>query len=1261
MLCLIYYGGNDMNKEELYDTPGMLELMLIMQNTMREEFIIVKHDIQHLKFISGNMDQEGFKEIQGYAETLENLVEKSQKHLWEVFTSYFKEENKDRSVQHRELTLQSTVYRFNNLRVSYMKTLDLISNELDFLHKTIAEHLYSLPPMIDPIRRYKRKIDKDELTVLMNILQSYSAHFNKLLEPFKNADNKKTTDKLSGNKPPLIFVDYSASTKLSNAKLDKKIYNILNLQDEESSKVDSSLTGFIKLPYWAIKITEYTSAIAHEIVHLYLHQAKNENTLKFLKDDLYDALARTSSKNGHGHGLPSTWSCALHSFTEELLVDLIAFFVAGPAYYFTLFMQGTARYPGHYNIIRKSTLMYARIMVLTQVFKDLLQKSNLKISEEFIKEVNNQEYKERPQNPAKIELKYKKDLEKLGIKNHGNNLIEEIESNNVFVINKMLYAAEKYINYILNEHKKIANGNEKTKSEARSFTLLQKDILERSIADKILGFLHNSLFINDEIRKKRIKMLLQKIKKETNKENKEKYALLSNTTLKSKFYYRLLKDYSLRLITQNSNQKLYTGEGQKFYNILMNLENILTTFNNNKDNEEDKQIKLQNSVIGHTIKKDNNHPNNKPDKYEYYYLIPEYLWENTLMNINLFVLNQKNIANKNSNAKEHSSVDALWYDTRLPKLQIARILAIKERRDLFSIENNNSKNKENLIITGIKEWLFTKVDWKTTYEKSKIMVIADTLKEYEELLDELLKLNSKEEIEKSLAEKANKLNSLTQDINAFVESKPTLIVTNEEKKELCGLINNVISKSDELIEKIKDQNKNKDAILKIKKKFKSICIADTLKEYEELLDELLKLNSKEEIEKSLAEKANKLNSLTQDINAFVESKPTLIVTNEEKKELCGLINNVISKSDKLTKKIEATDNNKDIILKTREKLKKIQPELCVKNFNTNIVQTFNHLIKEKMSQDGANIKTGFVLGDYDFIIELDEASTRKDINWPPAVYNDNNKELITNYSYREYIVEKIELGNQSNVKKGGEEDGSKVKKEENEKGDQSDAKKDEKEPYILQFIKFKTKNDDNLDKKWLKHLIFKLLKDGFEVYLSNSWNIIFVKIPITKFHNGKDVLSKKDFESEFLAMFENINQDSDYIEDIQSYIVLPCADDLNCECIKDIDINILNMKSIVKTSGAIESKTEYTETKIKNVIKSIKNDVSSIKKDEAYFTLGIIDYIINWGGIKLCNAIKIAILLINRLTSLEYKHISTLTSISVLDSNKDSDSTKQKR
>ncbi len=1143
-----------MNKEELYDTPGMLELMLVMQNTMREEFIIVKHDIQHLKFISGNMDQEGFKEIQGYAETLENLVEKSQKHLREVFTSYFKEGNKVQPVQHKKLTLQNTVYRFNNLRVSYMKTLDLISNELDFLHKTIAEHLYSLPPMIDPIRRYKRKIDKDELTVLMNILQSYSAHFNKLLEPFENADNKKTTDKLSGNKPPLIFVDYSASTKLSNAKLDKKIYNILNLQDEESSKVDSSLTGFIKLPYWAIKITEYTSAIAHEIVHLYLHQTKDKNTLKSLKDDLYDALARTSSKNGHGHGLPSTWSRALHSFTEELLVDLIAFFVAGPAYYFTLFMQGTARYPGHYNIIKKSTLMYARIMVLTQVFKDLLQKSNLKISEEFIQEINNQEYKERTQNPTKIERKYKKDIEKLGIKkeNYDNDFIKSIESNNVFVINKMLYAAEKYINYILNEHKKIVYDNEKTRSEARSFTLLQKDILEQSIADKILGFLHNSLFINDEIREKRIKMLLQKIKKETNKENKEKYAWLSNTTLKSKFYYKLLKDYSLRIMPQNPNPESAIGEGQKFYNILMNLENILTTL---------KQIRLQNSVIGHTI---NNQSNEKSDKYDYYYLIPEYLWENTLININLFVLNQTNTANKNSNAKEHSSVDALWYETRLPKLQIARTLAIKERRDLFFKENKNPKENstegknpkegensnsikdENLIITGIKEWLFTKVDWKTTYEKLKNWIII-TLKEYEELLDELLKLDSKEEIEKSLAEKANKLNSLTQDINAFVESKSALIVTNEEKNELCGLMNNIISKSDELIEKIKDQNKNKDAILKIKKEFK-----------------------------------------------------------------------------------------------------KIQPELCVENFNTNIVQTFNRLIKKKMLQEGINIKTGFVLGDYDFIIELDEASTRKDINWPPAVYS-NNKELITNYSYREYIVEKIELG---------KEDQSDAKKDEKE--DQSDAKKDEKKPYILQFIKFKTKNDDNLDKKRLKKLISNLLNKDFEVYLSNSWNIIFVKIPITKFHNREDKkLSKKDFESEFLAMFENISQDSDYIEDIQSYIVLPCADDLNCECIKDIDINILNMKSIVKTSGAIESKTEYTETKIKNVIQSIEVD-NLIKTTESYFTLGIIDYIINWGEIKLCNAIKTAILLINRLTSLEYKHISTLTSISVLDSNEDSDNTKQK-
>ncbi len=1175
-----------MNKEELYDTPGMLELMLVMQNTMREEFIIVKHDIQHLKFISGNMDQEGFKEIQGYAETLENLVEKSQKHLREVFTSYFKEGNKVQPVQHKKLTLQNTVYRFNNLRVSYMKTLDLISNELDFLHKTIAEHLYSLPPMIDPIRRYKRKIDKDELTVLMNILQSYSAHFNKLLEPFENADHKKTTDKLSGNKPPLIFVDYSASTKLSNAKLDKKIYNILNLQDEESSKVDSSLTGFIKLPYWAIKITEYTSAIAHEIVHLYLHQTKDENTLKPLKDDLYDALARTSSKNSHGHGLPSTWSRALHSFTEELLVDLIAFFVAGPAYYFTLFMQGTARYPGHYNIIRKSTLMYARIMVLTQVFKDLLQKSNLKISEEFIKEVNNQEYKERPQNPAKIELKYKKDLEKLGIKNNGNNLIEEIKSNNVFVINKMLYAAEKYINYILNEHKKIAYGNKKTRSEARSFTLLQKDILERSIANKILVFLHNSLFINDEIREKRIKMLLQKIKKETNKEDKEKYTWLSNTTLKSKFYYKLLKDYSFRIMPQNPNPESAIGEGQKFYNILMNLENILTTL---------KQIRLQNSVIGHTIKKDNNQSNEKSDKYDYYYLIPEYLWENTLININLFVLNQTNTANKNSNAKEHSSVDALWYETRLPKLQIARTLAIKERRDLFftgnknsgensagnknSKESNNSNSikDENLIIIGIKEWLFTKVDWKTTYEKLKVG-IREYLKEYKELLDELLKLDSKEEIEKSLAENANKLNSLTQDINAFVESKPTLIVTDEEKNELCGLMNNIISKSDELIEKIKDQNKNKDAILKIKKELKSIC--------------------------------NKIHSGHSD-----------------------------------------------------------------KDFNTNIVQAFNRLIKEKMSQDGVNIKTGFVLGDYDFIIELDEASTRKDINWPPAVYS-NNKELITNYSYREYIVEKIELKedekeDQSDVKEDGKEDQSKVKKDEKEEGskvkkeedgeeDQSKVKKDEKEPYILQFIKFKTKYD-NLDKKWLKNLISNLLDNGFEVYLSNSWNIIFVKIPITKFHNGVDKkLSKKYFESEFSTMFDKISQDSDYIEDIQSYIVLPCVDDLNCECIKDIDINILNMKSIVKTSGAIESKTEYEETKIKNVIQSIEDD-NLIKTIESYFTLGIIDYIIDWGGIKLCNAIKIAILLINRLTSLEYKHISTLTSISVLDSNKDSDSTKQKR
>ena len=1025
----MYYGGNDMNTKELYSTPGILELMLIMQNTMREEFIIVKHDIQHLKFISGNMDQEGFNEIQGYAETLENLVEKSQKHLQEIFTSYFKKENKNQSVQCMELTLQDIVYKFNNLRISYMKTLDLISNELDFLHKTIAEHLYSLPPMIDPVRRYKRKIDKDELTVLTNISRSYTERFDKLLELLGVTDGKGTDDKTLSNNLPLIFVDYSASTKLSNAELNKRISNILNFNsgDKESSKKDRSLTGFIKLPYWAIKITEYTSAIAHEIVHLYLHHEKHKSTdkneLESLKDNLYDALAKTSSKNGHGYRLPSTWSSALHSFTEEVLVDLIAFFVAGPAYYFTLFMQGTARYPGHHNIIRKSTLMYARIIILTEFFKNLLKKSNLYIDEKFIQGVNG-----RTINLEKISDEYKKKL----ANQEGKLTFEDIEANNVFVINKMLYAADKYIKYILDVHKNKAYGDRKTHSEAESSTIFQKDTLEETIAKKILSYINTSLFISQATKSNWLKKLLSDIRNNRDPQNKKKeYARSIYKQSNLKFNYEFLKNYLLKVMPEKNEEE------QKFFHILQNLKKIVANFSNNK---EYKQIELQDSVVGF------NTNSVESDEFSYYYLIPEYLWENTLININLFVSRQKT-GNKTSTSEEPSAVNNKWYDTRLPKLQIARILATEERKNLFmthsrKTENEKDKNLDNeeeqLIITEIKEWLFTKVDWKATYEKLKTSV---------------------------------------------------------------------------------------------------------------------------------------------------------------------------------------------------------SPEQSGKDFNTGIVQTFNRLIKEKISQDGVNIKTGFVLGDYDFIIELNNASTRKDINWPPAKYNDN-KDLITNYSYREYIVEKIEKANNNGAAKRREGN--------------------DKEPYVLQFIRFKSaknnKSTDNksVDDKWLKKIILNFLENGFEVYLSNSWNIIFIKAPISKLVDDKGIFSKKTiYEKELSIIFKEDSKkgDLEYVEDIQSYIVFPCSDNSNCKCTHSNKIELLNMKSIIKTSGAIESKTEYEETKIKNVIQGIIQSIKNNNSPKAYFTLGIIDYIIDWGKIKLCDAINIAMLLINRLSSMEYKHISTLTSISVLDSN----------
>ena len=1068
------------------DIIGLLQLLIILQNTMKEEFIIAKHDVQHLKFICASIQEKTksipeMQNIEGHALSLEKMIEKFQNKLNE-YMNYFVDSNN--STVNNE-SMEDIVNDFNNIRISYLRSLSVISEELDLLHKTISEYFYSLPPMIDPVRRYKRKIDRDELYVLTNILNSYTERLKQITD-WKN-------EKAKGN--PLILLEYSASTKMVDES-KHIVKNILpRLDMKEKILKNDDLSGFIKLPYWAIKITEYTSAIAHEIAHLQLNSysrnkknSKNllnkngEEKITKLKNYIKDSIRNVF----YGYNINGEFNNMVDTFSEEIVADILALLIAGPSYYFTLFVQGTARYPKTHLINSQSTLMFARILILANALEKLLENSGLKIDIEQINKLNEIECNIFSKKGSK-ETKHFESLIKEHCENNKlqegsiasatnklinkinqtivNNLkiranckennnsqeekecikkIQEINRNNIVAINRMLYASEKYINSILDHEKKEIYSMEETDEY---YALMTKNELEREIIRKV-----SKRMGEDILSKKTLHFLEKLLEKLHSLKNVPR-----NSTKHNKEIFKFRKTNKDSIINKIEIKQIKYPENIELEKILLNI------------NEQD--ISLSNEVLSVVL--DNYSPNKRSnDEYKNHYLIPEYLWENTLININKYFSDSLEKLYKDD-GELLENFKKLSYKKRLPKLQIARIMGTPERSFIF-LEKKDNKDS-NLAISSIEEWLFCRVDWPKTKKTYK-----------------------------------NTQNSVVKE---FIDSIP----------------------------------------------------------------------------ETLCEKGSETSS------------------EKESDTSCG---------------------------------------------------------KANTRKNSVKVNIDFVLGDYDFLISLKGASTRRNIDWPPTKYEkiEEPKEyekLKTIYSYREYIVEKIEMidsqNKSSNTKKNSE-----IEKENNNS---------DREPYLLQFVRFKESNNYKND---LKYIITGFIKEGFEVYLSNSWNIIFLKIKISEFvrkYNYKDG-QRLDKDTLIYALEEVKRQiknlyDKDreieikgIIEDIQTYVVFPDMknnynnpENKNSKnnSVNNMKIKIPKMKTIIRTSGILEHKGPNKEYLMQNIVKNINSISNNIAKNTKIdLTLGLTDYIINWNEeISLYTAKDIAIALINKLSEKEFNHITTITSIAV--------------
>ena len=366
--------GGSMKKE---NEKQIEKLLLMLDKNLQEQFNILSHDVQHLKFITTSLKNFSGLGLGGSEESFFKTLDASMGRVCEKVKSvkqeYFNIKDKkwlfyDRTSPEE---LKRSIFNFNRERIKYVRILSLLSKTLDYMHKTIAEVSYSLPPVIEPTRRYKRKIDRDDLKVLKSILTSYARRFNDLL----SSDGKEEKGALKLN--PVMFIGYSVSTKL----FSRFFRNIDELTEKRDDKVNEGEIDFVMLPYWAVKITEYVSASAHEIIHLYLkeycNKDKNKGTeiLEF-KYKISDKLKEIIDGYAIYKLLPYDdipENDLISTLSEEIIADFYSILIAGPSYYFTLLSQGTARYPLAEHVLIGSAFMYARIYVLYHIIEEIIR------------------------------------------------------------------------------------------------------------------------------------------------------------------------------------------------------------------------------------------------------------------------------------------------------------------------------------------------------------------------------------------------------------------------------------------------------------------------------------------------------------------------------------------------------------------------------------------------------------------------------------------------------------------------------------------------------------------------------------------------------------------------------------------------------------------------------------------------------------------------------------------------------------------------
>lgn len=261
-------------------------------------------------------------------------------------------------------------------------------------------------------------------------------------------------------------------------------------------------------------------------------------------------------------------------------------------------------------------------------------------------------------------------------------------------------------------------------------------------------------------------------------------------------------------------------------------------------------------------------------------------------------------------------------------------------------------------------------------------------------------------------------------------------------------------------------------------------------------------------------------------------------------------------------------------------------------------------LKEKWKIDGKaiidkkfKVKSYISFGECDFLIILNDTSTRRKINWPPywLVKEKNKEEKVTTglYRFRRFINEKVEI-----EKNNGKKD--------------SGAEKDNIEDYKYYLISLiKLKNPEKDIKDFIININNKLREKNycFEIYLSNSWNDITLKIGIVKVNekNNEDHYPKI---KEILNIMDNIkNNEKIEVEERQSFLIYKAENNKND-----------NNKIIIP-----ESYTLLQTLDIKNIKdylgEFLDNNMSYIK--EYNTLLGVYDYIIKWKELDLEQLLKL--------------------------------------